>query len=245
MRGLTPKEEYRTRKILKKPQKNDKRKILKTIEDFEKEQEWKQKFDEEKLEKIKKGIKAGKYIALSGGQIGIANQLNKLENIDQEILDNPELLNEYLNSAGFSRRKISDKIARRTARKLNKDKKLSTRKEAALGGAISGFLRGEGLKGMAGRAWLWFLFAGIGISAVLTFSTLTIPILLYLNFHYWKSKNPDHSRWFVPMSISQVFLLFFLDLLFFFITIIGLTLLILIITCLINPIDCIIKGLFS
>lgn len=152
------------------------------------------------------------------------NNENLYEEIPENYQQNPD--------PGLSQRALSNKIAKR----IIKDK--NSQKKAFKTGAMIGALRNEGLSGAAGRGWIWFLFSMVGITSIFTLGFSGLLILIYLNFHYWKSKKAEHSRWFVPMSFFQKITLFFLDIIFIFLFIIIILIFYIIIYCSTHWIKC-------
>src|SRR3989344_3248581 len=165
----------------------------------------------------KRLLKAGKY-AMRVGQVGayLAGQ----HDLADEFREGAHSFKEGGTGHHGAGRKAASSFAGGQAQKfaegkglgrkaLNKTKyggkvgKMSGGKSAALGGAVSGALQGEGVKDIAKSAASWyFVYAAFAAfyASILTLVGWVLPFL-YLNFHFVASKFG--SKLFGEMSIAQ------------------------------------------
>ena len=119
----------------------------------------------------------------------------------------------YGNVAGAARRVGSNYAGKKTS-EFAKSKGVSTGRSAAMGGALSSALQGEGATGIAKGAANWYLLA-IAFGALFTVVG-SLPALLYLNFHFVMSKFG--SKIFGELFVWQKVTLLFANMIAFFLT---------------------------
>ncbi len=172
-------------------------------------------------------LKAGKY-AMRVGQVG--SYLAGQHDLADEFREGAHGFKEAGEGHNGAGRKAASNLAGGQAAKfaqgkglarkgLNKTKyggkvgKMSGGRSAALGGAVSGALQGEGVKDIAKNAASWyFVYAAFAAfyASILTLVGWILPFL-YLNFHFVASKMG--SKLFGEMSLPQKLQLAAIDML--------------------------------
>ena len=146
-----------------------------------------------KLGYTEKILKVAEEIATLTGREDIAEIAQELRG----VIDPNEL--NGIKDAGALRNTASNLAGNYAAKKAENLGGLAGNKAAALGGAVSGALQGEGVGGIVKTGASWYvLYIAFGALFTLVGS---IPALLYLNIHYLLSKMG--VSWFATMNIKQ------------------------------------------